>query len=165
MSHLPTVLSACIQVSALLEIWKLTRDDANTTLSTLPFEPSHHQLRLPEPPEMRQRLVKEIVFFVNYLKQKSAERRQSSNAVIEQNKNKHILHYVKVTCNEESNEACPDSENVNGGGSCVSVESDSCVSVKSGRWSSGSCSRSTLSSQDGGETLLQPFTPVVVDSK
>ena len=58
----PTVCNF-LQVMTLLEIWRQVREDTDVTLS----RPS----RLPEPPHVRERLVKEIKFFVDSLQKRS----------------------------------------------------------------------------------------------
>ena len=120
---------------------------------------SHCEHRLAEPPEVRQRLIQEIKFFVEYLEQRSAERQHHSNVLINHDKNKEILHYVEATTRQ--NERGDSSHSSRYGGS----DGGSCVSVGSGRWSNGSRPRSALSSQDGRETPLRTSTPGTADGR
>lgn len=113
-------------MSTLLEIWRQYRDEQTT--STPLVQHGH----LAEPPELRQRLVQEIIFFVEHLK------KQSKQSLIKQDENRDILSYVE-------------SESVRSG-RCDSSDSGSSVSV-------GIRPLSSVSSQDGRETPLRPLTP------
>ena len=131
------------------------REDLNTSSPSQSLS-SHCEYRLAEPPEVRQRLIKEILFFIEHLEQKSAERQQHS--LINQDKNREILQYVEATTrhNERGN---------SGHSSRCGSDGGSCVSVGSGRWSSGSRPKSALSSQDGRETPLRTLTPGTADGR
>ena len=122
------------QVSTLLEIWRQYREE-QTTDSPLPYR------QLAEPPELRQRLVQEIIFFVDYLKTKS------KHDCVGQDKNGDILRYVE-------------SEAVRSGRSsrCDSSETGSCVSV-------GSRPLSAVDSQNGRESPLRLLTPGSQDGR
>lgn len=119
-------LSCICQVSTLLEIWRQYRDEQTESTAQL------HHGHLAEPPELRQRLVQEITFFVEHLK------KQSKQSFITQDKNRDILNYVE-------------NESVRSG-RCDSSDSGSCVSV-------GTRPLSAVSSQDDRETPLRPLTP------
>ena len=53
-----------MQVETLLEIWRDYREETDLEIA----QPA----RLPEPPEVRERLVQEIKFFTNNIKEKAA---------------------------------------------------------------------------------------------
>ncbi len=112
----------------MLEIWRQYREEQTTNPSLL-----HRHLA--EPPELRQRLIQEIIFFIEYLKKKSKHDR------VGQDKNENILRYVESEAVKSGRSSC-----------CDSSDAGSCVSVRSRPLSA-------VSSQDGRETPLRSLTP------
>ena len=102
---------------------------------------------LPEPPAVRERLVQEIQFFMDYLKQKAEERGNSPANVgnprigrlLDSPENKDVFDYV----------------------ACSSSKTERGLTSRGSSASGSMCSRpmSAVSSRDGRETPLRLHTP------
>lgn len=135
------LLVMCSQVSTLLEIWRHIRIENNNNTTSTALSARRALASLPEPPHARERLIKEIKFFITHLRSRPDYSRESS-----MKSHAHIVEYV---------ESSADFRGVGAGGL-----------VANGNSSSGSSSRknsaaalrppSAISSRDGKETPLRP---------
>lgn len=129
-----------MQASALYEIWQQVREDSDMKLAEMEAsKQSASSCSLPEPPAVRERLIREIQFFVSYLRQKSEEKGQTVDPLLSSPDNREILDYVATS-------------NLKGDRELMSRGSSA---------SGGTCSRpmSAVSSRDGRETPLRLHTP------
>ena len=129
-----------IQASTLHEIWQQVREESDLKLAEVEASrQSASSSSLPEPPEVRERLVQEIQFFVGYLQQKSEEKGQAVDPLLNSPDSREILDYVARS----------------------SLKGDRDLMSRGSSTSGGTCSRpmSAVSSRDGRETPLRLHTP------
>lgn len=89
------------QVTTLLEIWRQLREDTNGILACK--ENFMTSSQLPEPPFIRERLIKEIKFFINHLEKIHGGLCDSSE------KHVHFIEYVNSTDMKNTGENRPQS--------------------------------------------------------
>ena len=143
MLYLETIM--LVQAATLHEIWQQLKMDSDSKLAQL--EESRRSVSLsslPEPPAVRERLVQEIQFFVDYLKQKSEERNHSpanlgGGRLLNSPENKDVFDYVARS----------------------SLKGERDLTSRGSSASGSLCSRpvSAVSSRDGRETPLRLHTP------
>ena len=126
-----------MQASTLQEIWRQVREDSD--LEVAEIGTSEMPTSLPEPPAVRERLVQEIQFFVEYLKQRSEEKGQAVGPLVNSPGNREILNYVARS----------------------NFKGDRELMSRGSSGSGGTCSRpmSAVSLNDGRETPLRLHTP------
>ncbi|XP_028404693.1 coiled-coil domain-containing protein 24-like isoform X2 [Dendronephthya gigantea] len=137
------------EVLVLLEIWEDYRNESENSSKDIFLNP--HCQRLPEPPEMRENLKKEIQLFVTALKQRSVEN-ESNKALTLSRREKSIVEYAFTKS-----------------ASCLPRRPKTAVCSDSGRStpcrpsSSGSGSRSSSSLSDVMESFQEQLNVQDVD--
>lgn len=93
-SLIDTTLELHNEIETLLEIWRDYREETTQNINKVRNSISNKAL-LPEPPDMRERLIKEITFFVKQMRLEKAENEaQFQRQLINNNHNLEIIHYA-----------------------------------------------------------------------
>ena len=116
------------------------RQDSDSKFAQIETARSSMSPCLPEPPAMRERLVQEIQFFVEYIRQKAEERGQSTGHLLTSPDNKDIIDYVARSSLKGERELLSRGSSASAGSTC-------------------SRPMSAVSSKDGRETPLRLHTP------
>lgn len=89
------------EIDSLLEIWRDYRNETAYTLEELKNR-MNGKSNLPEPPNIRETLKKEIKFFVSQMRQQFAEEDKFCRQIVSNNHNLNVINYV-LNSNESSN--------------------------------------------------------------
>jgi hypothetical protein len=100
-SLVETTLDLHNEIDTLLEIWRDYRNETMTSLNQLKQSSNKN---LPEPPNIRETLKKEIKFFVKQMREQYKEDDRFCRQILANNHNLSVINYVLNTANTSSNE-------------------------------------------------------------